>query len=74
MKLTQKDINSLVSCRRLPGMPKGTYVAGFVDYDGLYRPIYTLDAFFYAGIHCELYTYLTHTHDGTEFYLRFFFF
>ena len=73
MKLTKKDIKTLVSCGRIAGMPKGTYVAGFFDCDGQYYPIYTLDSFFYVGVDCELYTHLTKSLDGTVFYLRFFF-
>ena len=73
MKLSKKDIKILVSCGRLAGMPKGTYVAGFDDYDGRYYPIYALDAFYYTGVDCELYTHLTHALGGIEFYLRFIF-
>ena len=73
MKLTKKDIDSLIRTGRIAGMPKGTFVAGFVDYDGKYFPIYTLDAVFYTGVDCELYTHLTHALGGTVFYLRFFF-
>ena len=72
MKLTREDILSLVETGRINGMPKGTYVAGFVDYDGRYYPIYALDAF-YAGVDCEMYTHLSHALGGTVFYLRFFF-
>ena len=71
MKLTKKDIKTLVSCGRLAAMPKGTYVAGFEDIDGRYYPIYALDAFFYAGRDCELYTHLTTALGGVEFQLRF---
>ena len=71
MKLTKKDIKTLVSCGRLGGMPKGTYVAGFDDIDGRYYPIYELDAFYYTGRECELYTHLTTSMGGIEFRLRF---
>ena len=71
MKLTKKDIKTLVSCGRLGGMPKGTYVAGFDDIDGRYYPIYALDAFFCAGRECELYTHLATALGGVEFRLRF---
>ena len=73
MKLTKKDITSLVETGRMAGMPKGMYVAGFHDCEGRYYPIYTLDSFFYVGVDCELYTHLTHALGGTVFYLRFFF-
>ena len=73
MKLNEKDIDSLVKTGRIAGMPKDTYVAGFYDYDGRYRPIYELDAFFHAGVDCELYTHLTHALGAIVFYLRFFF-
>lgn len=71
MKLSKEDIISLVNSGRLDGMPKDTFVAGFDDLDGKYYPIDALDAFYYEGHDCELYTYLTHALGGVEFYLRF---
>ena len=71
MKLSKKDIMMLNKTGRLGGMPKGTYVAGFEDIDGRYFPIYELDAFFYAGRECELYTHLATALGGVEFRLRF---
>ena len=69
MKLTRKEIINLTKTRRIEGMPKGTYVAGFTDHYGRYYPICTLDAFFYEGIDCELYTHML----GGAYYIRFFF-
>ena len=66
MKLSKKDIKTLVSCGRLSGMPKGTYVAGYVDYDEWYYPIRNLDALCHTGIECELVAL-----GDTDFYLRF---
>lgn len=71
MKLNKEDIISLNKTGRFGDMPKGTYVAGFDDLDGRYYPIYTLDAFFYEGRECELYTHLTTAMGGIEFRLRF---
>ena len=68
MKLTQEEIDSLVTTGWVAGMPAGGKCVGFTDYDGRYFPVYTLGAFFYAGIDCEFYTY-----NGSDFYLRFFF-
>ena len=71
MKLTKKDIDSLVRTGRISGMPTGTYVAGFDDCAGGYYPIYALDAFLVDGRECELYTNLATALGGVEFYLRF---
>ena len=73
MKLTQEDIVSLIETNRVPDMPKGTYVAGFFDYYGVFYPTYYLDKDFNSGIDCELCTNLLNTRDGVEFYIRFFF-
>lgn len=73
MKLTEKDIKTLVSYGRIAGMPKGTFVAGYYEADGRYYPIYKLDAFFHRGVDCEMYTHLTQALGGVVFYLRFFF-
>ena len=72
MKLSEKDIKTLASSGRVDRMPKDTFVAGFYDIDGRYYPIYTIDAFFYAGVDCEMYTHLTQALGGIVFYLRFF--
>lgn len=71
MKLSKENIQSLVADGRFDGMPESSYVAGFDDLDGKYYPIDALDAFYYEGRDCELYTFLAHAEGGTEFYLRF---
>ena len=73
MKLSKEDIKSLIDTGRIAGMPKGTYIPWFIDYDGRYRLIDVLDADLYSGIDCELCTSLTRTPMGVAFYLRFFF-
>ena len=73
MKLTQEDIVNLTKTGRMHDMPKGTYVAGFFDYYGVFNPTYELDKDFDSGIDCELCTNLSKSRDGVEFYIRFFF-
>ena len=72
MQLSKKDIKTLVSCGRFADMPDGMYITGFDDYDGRHYPIYVLDAYYYAGRDCELYTHLWRTLGGIECYLRFY--
>ena len=71
MKLTKKDIQSILETGRFDGMPKGAFIEGFDDTDGGdYYPVTELGDF-YAGKDCELYTYNAQCLGGIAYYIKF---
>ena len=72
LKFTKEDIQSILETGRLARMPEGTFIEGFDDTDdGDYFPVSELDADFYSGKECELYTYNTQCLGGIAYYIKF---
>ena len=71
MRLSTEDVTNLILDGRLNGMPEDSFVGGFIDIDGSYYPIEAIDASYYAGRECLLYTHLAPSLGGVEFYLCF---
>lgn len=72
MKFTKEDIQSILETGRLARMPEGTFIEGFDDTDdGDYFPVSELDADFYSGKECVLYTYNAQCLGGIAYYIKF---